>query len=216
MIWQTDLSQLHQTLRELQSLYGELEEKRNLLAQEIRVRSDEASVQARNDIYDKLSSEVSVQLALLTSLLSKETLSVDDWNRVCLIGTYIKRFCNLQLTCQERQMIPNEDLAISLQDMAKCLENLNIRTSLDFCPPQELGPRLILLIMKTLEAILEEADFHLVSLTIRVDNIACFEITGTDKEFVPPSPEDGYRLLAEKTQDGYRLLLLPEGGADPS
>lgn len=216
MVWQTDLSQIHQALRELQSLYGELEEKRNLLAQEIRVRSDEASVRARNDIYDKLSSEVAVQLALLTSLLSKETLSVDDWNRVCLIGTYIKRFCNLQLTCQERQMIPNEDLAISLQDMAKCLENLNIRTSLEFCPPRELGPGFILLIMKTLEAVLEEADFRLGSLTIRVDGTACFEITGADKEFVPRPPEDGYRLLAEKTQDGYRLLLLPEGGADPS
>ena len=108
-------------------------------------------------------------------------------------------------------MIPNEDLAISLQDMAKCLENLNIRTSLDFCPPQELGPRLILLIMKTLEAILEEADFHLVSLTIRVDNIACFEITGTDHEFVSRSLEGGYSLQTEKIPAGYRLLLLKEG-----
>lgn len=47
MVWQTDLSQINQALRELQRLNAELEEEQDLLAQEIRVQSDEASVQAR-------------------------------------------------------------------------------------------------------------------------------------------------------------------------
>ena len=79
---------------------AELEEEQDLLAQEIRIQSDETSIQARNDIYDSLSSEVAGQLILLTALLS-ESFSTDDWNRICLIGTYIKRFCNLRLTYQE-------------------------------------------------------------------------------------------------------------------
>ena len=154
MIWQTDLSQINQAFRELQRLNAELEEEQDLLAQEIHIQSDEASVQARNDIYDSLSSEVSGQLTLLTELLSKESLSENDCNRICLIGTYIKRFCNLRLTYQEQQMIPVGDLAISLQDMAKGMKNLGIRTSLDFCPTSNLEPELILLIMKALEEIL--------------------------------------------------------------
>ena len=76
MVWQTDLSQINQALRELQRLNAELEEEQDLLAQEIRIQSDEASIQARNDIYDSLSSEVAGQLALLTELLSKESLSI--------------------------------------------------------------------------------------------------------------------------------------------
>ena len=151
------------------------------------------------------------QLALLTALLSRKALSADDWNRICLIGTYIKRFCNLQLTYQERQTIPIGDLAISLQDMAKCMKNIGIRTSLDFCPASNLEPELILLIMKALEAILEEADFRLPSMTIRISDAACFEIAGTDHEFLPRSLEGEYRLQAEKVQAGYRLLLLKEG-----
>lgn len=71
-----------------------MEEEQDLLAQEIRIQSDETSIQARNDIYDSLSSEVAGQLILLTALLS-ESFSTDDWNRICLIGTYIKRFCKL-------------------------------------------------------------------------------------------------------------------------
>lgn len=134
MIWQTDLSQINHALRELQGLNAQLEEKQNLLAQEIRIQSNEISVQARNDIYDRLSSVVDGQIALMEKILLKESLSTDDWNRICLIGTYIKRFCNLQLTYQEQQMIPMGDLAISLQDMTKCMKNLDIRTSLDFCP----------------------------------------------------------------------------------
>ena len=107
-------------------------------------------MQARNDIYDSLSSEVAGQLILLTALLS-ESFSTDDWNRICLIGTYIKRFYILQLTYQEQQTIPMGDLAISLQDIAKCMKNLGIRTSLDFCPTSNLEPELILLITRTLE-----------------------------------------------------------------
>ena len=211
MVWQTDLSQINQALRELQSLNAELEEKRDLLAQEIRIQSDETSIQARNDIYDSLSSEVAGQLTLLTEILSKESLAENDWNRICLIGTYIKRFCNLRLTYQEQQTIPMGDLAISLQDMAKCMKNLGIRTSLDFCPTSNLEPELILLIMKTLETILEEADFCLTSIAIHISDRVCFEITGTDHEFVPRSLEGGYSLQTEKIPAGYRLLLLKEG-----
>lgn len=211
MVWQTDLSQINQALRELQRLNAELEEEQDLLAQEIRIQSDETSIQARNDIYDSLSSEVAGQLVLLTALLSNESLSTDDWNRICLIGTYIKRFCNLQLTYQEQKTIPMGDLAISLQDVAKCMKKLGIRTSLDFCPTLNLEPELILLITKTLEEILEEADFRLASMTIQISDTVCFEITGTDHEFVSRSLEGGYSLQAEKIPAGYRLLLLQEG-----
>lgn len=211
MVWQTELSQINQALRELQRLNAELEEEQDLLAQEIRIQSDEASIQARNDIYDSLSSEVSGQLTLLTELLSKESLSENDWNRICLIGTYIKRFCNLRLTYQEQQTIPMGDLALSLQDMAKCIKNVGIRTSLDFCPTSNLEPALILLIMKTLEEILEEADFRLTSVAIQISDTVCFEITGTACEFVSRSLEGGYSLQAEKIPAGYRLLLLQEG-----
>lgn len=211
MVWQTDLSQINHALRELQRLNAKLEEEQDLLAQEIHIQSDEASVQARNDIYDSLSSEVSGQLTLLTELLSKESLSENDWNRICLIGTYIKRFCNLRLTYQEQQTIPMGDLAISLQDMAKCMKNLGIMTSLDFCPTLNLEPELILLIMKTLEGILEKADFRLSSVVIQISNTVSFEITGTACEFVSHSLEGGYGLQAEKIQAGYRLLLLQEG-----
>lgn len=211
MVWQTDLSQINHAFRELQRLNAKLKEEQDLLAQEIRIQSDEASVQARNDIYDSLSSEVAGQLTLLAELLSKESLSENDWNRICLIGTYIKRFCNLRLTYQEQQTIPMGDLALSLQDMAKCIKNLGIWTSLDFCPTSNLEPELILFIMKTLEAILEEADFRLTSMAIHISDTVCFEITGTDHEFVSRSLEGGYGLQTEKIPAGYRLLLLKEG-----
>lgn len=204
MVWQTDLSPINQAFRELQRLNAELEEEQGLLAQEIRIQSSETSVQARNDIYDSLSSEVAGQLVLLTALLSKESLTTDDWNRICLIGTYIKRFCNLRLTYQEQRMIPMGDLALSLQDMAKCMKNAGIRTSLDFCPTSNLEPELILFIMKTLEVILEEADFRLVSMAIQISSTVSFEITGTACEFASRSLslEGGYSLQVEKIQTG--------------
>lgn len=107
-------------------------------------------------------------------------------------------------------MIPMGDLALSLQDMAKCMKNVGIRTSLDFCPTSYLEPEFILFIMKALESILEEADFRLVSTAIQIGSTVSFEITGTACEFVSHSLEGGYGLQAEKIQAGYRLLLLQE------
>ena len=80
-----------------------------------------------------------------------------------------------------------------------------------FCPISNLEPELILLIMKTLEEILEDADFRLTSVAIRISDTVCFEITGTDHEFIPRFLEGGYRLQAEKVPAGYRLMLLKEG-----
>ena len=82
---------------------------------------------------------------------------------------------------------------------------------MDFCPTSNLEPELILLIMKALEALLEEVDFRLASMTIQISDTVCFEITGTDREFVPRFLEGGYRLQAVKVPTGYRLLLLQEG-----
>ena len=82
---------------------------------------------------------------------------------------------------------------------------------MDFCPTSNLEPELILFIMKALEEILEEADFRLTSVAIQISDTVCFEITGTDHEFVSRSLEGGYSLQAEKIPEGYRLLLLQEG-----
>ena len=58
---------------------------------------------------------------------------------------------------------------------------------------------------------LEEADFRLTSVAIQISDTVCFEITGTDYEFVSRSLEGGYSLQAEKIPAGYWLLLLKEG-----
>ena len=210
MIWQTDLLEINQALQQLQRLNAELEEKRDLLAQEIRIQSSEASIRSRNEIYDSLSSEVDEQLDLMKDILSKDNITENDWSRICLIGTYIKRFCNLRLTYQEQLMIPMGDLAISLQDMVKCMKNADIQTSMNFYPTSDLEPKLILLIMKTLETSLEKANFSLNSIKITISDIVCFEITGTNHEFASCFLEDGYRVQMEKIPMGYRLMILQD------
>ena len=87
---------------------------------------------------------------------------------------------------------------------------------MDFCPTSNLEPELILLIMKTLEEILEEADFRLTSVAIQISDTVCFEITGTDHEFASSFFRKRISVFRQKRfQAGYRLLLLTgrRGGA---
>ncbi len=171
MIWQNDLSEINKAYRELQSLNSELEQKQDLLAQEIRIQSNEANIQARNDIYDRLASEVAYQLQLLEELLL-EADSPAKWGRICLVGTYIKRFCNLQLTYQEHRAIPNDDLRLSLEDMVKCMNNIGIEVKLEYNPCAQIDAEHILWAMKELEELIEQSNFALPEMSILVsDNV---------------------------------------------
>ena len=49
-----------------------------------------------------------------------------------LLGTYVKRRCNLRLIEQETGMIDIEDLIISLENMMQALNIANIRTAFDW------------------------------------------------------------------------------------
>ncbi len=181
LVWENDLSLSNRLLRELQETNQGLEQEGFLLAQELRVSSGEANIQLRNEIYDGLTKETEKQLQLLNSFLEEEQ-ETDPvlWGKISLVGTYIKRYCNLRLTYQEVGEIPREDFEICMKDMVNGMNGLGIAASLKTEASAKLTSAQILHGIRTLEDILEQYDFALEKMDIYADENIVFSFCGKD------------------------------------
>ena len=123
-------------ISELNQTATELEQEGRLLCEELHARSEEASVTIKNQIYDRLTSEVGMYLDYMTDLLENPTDTDRDemMRRLCLVGTYVKRRCNLRLIELESGTIGMEELRLSLEDMVTSLELLGVSSKLIWEP----------------------------------------------------------------------------------
>ncbi|MGI6028492.1 MAG: hypothetical protein ACOX81_03655 [Candidatus Heteroscillospira sp.] len=129
LIWQKDVSELWSVIDQLHHSSQELSQESVLLGQELKMKSEQAAIQEQNRIYDQLTREVGPQLELIQKLLQKKDTASNLeplFRRICLLGTYVKRRCNLRLIEQTNGTIPPEDLDISFRDMTDCLAEMGI------------------------------------------------------------------------------------------
>ncbi len=214
VIWQNDMTELHEAIQTLRNTNEMLKQDKELIEKEIQIQTNEIDIQSRNRIYDSLTSEVMAQFTLLQKLLAKDPKSPMEWGRICLVGTYIKRFCNLRLIYQETGHIPNQDLQISLNDMIDCMDKIQIPASLDFRPYDDLDPVFSLNIVKCLEQIIEVADFELKSVNIQICDGACYKIEESTFPYDSISLDEAYHVVPELHASGMKLFLMKESEVD--
>lgn len=161
LVYHKDVLQIYTVIRELNQTAAELEQEGALLNEELRTRSVEAAVSAQNAIYDRLSAEVGRYLEMMQAMLrnadgsDRETLI----RKLCLIGTYVKRRCNLRLIEQENGSIDKEELCLSLTDLVMCLKMTGADAELIWEPAGEYAAEESLSMFDAVAAELEKCDF---------------------------------------------------------
>ena len=207
-LWYTDTSLLRKTIEDLESSVEQLSQQSTLLEEEYRVKNNMAKTQAQNRIYDELTSEVSVQLQKMKDLIHNRD-SADDhrdtMRKLCLLGTYVKRRCNLQLIRLGMGTIDPKDMMISLEDMVQAINNMNIPATVSWMPSDMLPPDFALFVLDTLEGVLEYEDFQ-----IREIRIA--SIPGGAELEVLRSPDNHKRAAYQSAGKQYSLATqdLPD------
>lgn len=135
MVWQKDVSTLHQMIDQLRHSAEQLREESTLLSQELKTKSERTAIEEKNRIYSQLTSEVNDQLELLKQMLRNQTLCMEDpdfMRQICLVGTYIKRRCNLRLIEQTDHCIHVEDLNLCFQDLISELVELGVQADISW------------------------------------------------------------------------------------
>ena len=217
-LWYTDTSRLRKTIEDLENSAEQLSQQSTLLEEELRAGNNMAKTQAQNRIYDELTREVSVQLQKMKELIHSQDSGDDDietMRKLCLLGTYVKRCCNLKLILLGMGTIDPMDMRISLEDMARAAGNMNIRALVNWSPSDQLLSDFCLFVLDTLERVLEYEDFGLRE--IRIETIvdgAALEIHRLEENHPKPAYQDAggrYPQVTEDLPDGYRITLRAGG-----
>ena len=217
-LWYTDTSRLRKTIEDLENSVEQLSQQSTILEEELRARNNMAKTQAQNRIYDELTREVSVQLQKMKELIHHQDSGGDDretMRKLYLLGTYVKRRCNLKLIRLGMGTIDPMDMRISLEDMVRAANNMNIRASVNWNPSGLLPSDFYLYVLDTLERVLEYEDFGLKE--IRIESIpdgVSLEIYRFEENYPKPVYQDAdgqYPQVTEDLPDGWRITLTAGG-----
>lgn len=217
-LWYTDTSRLRKTIEDLENSVEQLSQQSTILEEELRARNNMAKTQAQNRIYDELTSEVFVQLQKMKELIHRQDSGDDDaetMRKLCLLGTYVKRRCNLKLILLGMGTIDPVDMRISLEDMVRAAGNMNILASINWNSSDLLPSDFYLFVLDTLERVLEYEDFELREIRIEtIQNGASLEIRRFEEKNSKPAYQDvngQYPQVMEELPDGYRITLKAGG-----
>ena len=131
------------------------------------------------------------------------------FRKICLIGTYIKRRCNLRLTELETSTLPSADLELSLSDMVSCIALTGVRAELRWEEGAGYSPEFSLFIFDTVECLLESHNFAMESIGLASGTDGCFTISVTGEGFTAILPEKaaGWFTSCINLPNGYVLTL---------
>jgi len=218
-VWQNDVSRTIAVIDELQRSTEKLEYEGELLRHELKVRSDEATVREQNRIYNQLTDEIGGQLLLLRSLLETQELIIDIstlFRKICLIGTYIKRRCNLRLIEQSDGSISNKDVELCYRELADCLQQMGVEANVFWSESCAFTPDFAFLTLDIFETLLEHERFELdsVRVTFKTENIFSIQVQSDSRLSGQIPVKELQRINMENhdmrwqtTEKGYQVTI---------
>lgn len=198
LVWQRDVQALQQIRDSLKQSEQELLTEGELLSKEMRVRNEVTRIQAKNKIYSQLCEEMASQLSRMEELVKRcrnEQKQQLSYQKLLVIGTYMKRRSNLRLIQWEHELIPMEDIYLAYHDFMAAMEEVGIKTELKFLSKEvPLGYQTLersekekkrvefyLSVYDFMEKLLESMDMYCASYGVTVyDGRVEIEIKGTD------------------------------------
>lgn len=218
-IWSKDISHLQETIDALKQSAEMLAQEGGLLREELKTKNEEAKLLAQNQIYDKLTGDVRNQLKLMKEIIKKQELTPDKrtlLRQLFILGTYIKRRCNLRLMQRDTGIIREEDLLISIQDMISAMKLMDIQAELNWNLKTVFSADFSIYIFDQLEYLLEYERFSINKMAINAEQkTISFSIGGfpgnAPKKDIRQMAPGGYLTEWQNMPDGYRMILR-EGG----
>lgn len=219
LIWRRNVSRLNAIIAKLRENSAELEQDHVLLSQELKLKSEESAVSAQNHIYNALTEEVGGQLTLLKNLLAKKDTAVNKtllFREICLIGTYVKRRCDLRLIERSEGVISIEDLSLSFRDMIRCLLEMGTDARSFWLAVSPPSPGFSLFAIDLFEFLLEYERFEIASVEAVLENDLSFSIALCPAKpragFLPDRElkvwsRDRYPLKCSAIPGGYKVIL---------
>ena len=112
--WVEDISKINRIRAQLAEINARLSEENELIQAENALKRQRAQIEEKNRLMDEMIALVQPQLLQINRLL--EEGSVQNLKQVCLLGAYVKRRVNLALICDQKAVVPVDELAHCIRE----------------------------------------------------------------------------------------------------
>lgn len=218
-LWEKDVTFLQNTINELNQSAEVLAQEGILLDEEIKTRNKDASLLAKNQIYDDLTTEVEGQLRLMKEIIKEQRPDVATdglLRKLYFLGTYIKRRCNLRLIQKETNVVHDDDLQLSLREMTAAMDLIGVSAELCWQSGGNFSADFSIFAFDVLEHLLEYEQFVIDRIVICVDQSRiCYMVHGetvhSTEAFIRLIDAKGYSISGNDKPHGYEIILTEDG-----
>ena len=212
--WVEDISKINRIQGQLAEINARLSEENELIQAENELKRQRAQIEEKNRLMDEMIALVQPQLFQINRLLEEENaqiLNVQNLKQVCLLGAYVKRRVNLALICDQKTVVPVDELTHCIRESltyltqygAVCALHQEGKGSVRSCDAQTA--------YDFFEDCLEAALPSLSALMVRVECSERFSIRLMMEDAAGLPHVDKYRALGKLTiddADGEQCVTL--------
>ena len=134
VLWQDDVTELNELTARLQDARQKLGRKNELLQAELKLKEQQAYLEEKSRLYDRITAEVAPQIEKLEVLLdqtSDPALVRRAMVKMCVIGSYVKRRSNLLLLGEESTIVQAREIEYCIRESLDNLQLASVFVMLD-------------------------------------------------------------------------------------
>ena len=218
--WVEDISKINRIQGQLAEINARLSEENELIQAENELKRQRAQTEEKNRLMDEMIALVQPQLFQISRLLEGENtqiLNAQTLKQVCLLGAYVKRRVNLALICDQKTVVPVDELTHCIRESLTYLTQYGAVCALHQEGKGSVSSRDAQTAYDFFEDCLEAALPSLSALMVRVECGERFSIRLMIEEAAGLPNADKYRTLGQLTLDDAdgelcATLSLDRGG----
>ena len=202
--WVEDISKINRIQGQLAEINARLSEENELIQAENELKRQRAQIEEKNRLMDEMIALVQPQLLQINRLLEEENaqaLNVQNLKQVCLLGAYVKRRVNLALICDQKTVVPVDELAHCIRESLTYLTQYGAVCALHQEGKGSVSSRDVQTAYDFFEDCLEAALPSLSALMVRVECSERFSIRLMMEDAAGLPKADKYRALGKLTID---------------
>ena len=203
--WVEDISKINRIQGQLAEINARLSEENELIQAENELKRQRAQIEEKNRLMDEMIALVQPQLLQINRLLEEENaqaLNVQNLKQVCLLGAYVKRRVNLALICDQKTVVPVDELAHCIQESLTYLTQYGAVCALHQEGKGSVSSRDVQTAYDFFEDCLEAALPSLSALMVRVECGRRFSIRLMMEDAAGLPNVNKYKVLGKITVDG--------------
>ena len=126
VVWQDDITEINKLMEYLQDAQQQLGRKNELLQAELKLKEQQAQLEEKNHLYNRITEEVALQIEKIEYLLEQALdpqFAQNAMVKMCVIGSYVKRRSNLLLLGEETPIVQAREIEYCIRES---LDNLQL------------------------------------------------------------------------------------------